>query len=235
MLIIDDVSISYNKKRIIKNLSLKISKNEIVALLGANGSGKTTLFHAIVGLLPYQGSIYIDDIDVSKKNISARSKCGLGFLPQKSSIFEGLTVSDNILAILEIQNLGRELEKQKLEAVLKKLRLEDIAAEPASEISGGQRRRVEIARAIAFEPKILLLDEPFANLDPLSIEELKNIFKLLKNMGMTLFIVDHNARAICSLVDRIYLIKDGSLFMEGSPEQLMENDLAKQTYFGINS
>lgn len=223
----------YGKKPILNGLSFEIFPSEIVGLLGSNGAGKTTAFYIITGLISSDGgSVFFNNQDITKTPIHKRSKMGLGYLAQEPSIFRGLTVEENILCILELLPLTKQKRYERLDELLHELNLEPLRKKMAQTLSGGERRRLEITRALVTEPSLLLLDEPFANIDPIAIQDLKKLIKLLKKKKISVLITDHNAREIFSIVDRSYLMQDGKILLEGSMETLLNNELAKKYYLG---
>lgn len=223
----------YGKKPVLNGLSFEIFPSEIVGLLGSNGAGKTTAFYIITGLIaPNSGSVFFNDQDITKTPIHKRAKMGLGYLAQEPSIFRGLTVEENILCILELLPLNKQKRFEKLEQLLQELHLEPLRKKMAQTLSGGERRRLEITRALVTEPSLLLLDEPFANIDPIAIQDLKRLIRILKKKKISVLITDHNAREIFSIVDRSYLIQDGKVLLEGTEETLLDNELAKKYYLG---
>lgn len=224
---------SYHKREVVKGINLYLNQGEIVGLLGPNGAGKTTTFHMIVGnISPDSGRLFIDDEDITGFPIYRRARLGLGFLPQEPSVFRKLTVSDNLRAVLEIRQLSEEEIEQRVKEALEEFGLTEIADQKASRLSGGQRRRTEIARAIVLRPRFLLLDEPFAGIDPIAILDLKEILRYLKNKGIGVLITDHNVRETLSITDRAYIIKDGSVLEEGPPERIVSNPQVREAYLG---
>jgi lipopolysaccharide export system ATP-binding protein len=233
MLKIKNLKKSYNNKCILSDLSFEIKKGEIVGLLGPNGAGKTTAFYIAIGLIaPDFGKIYFQDVEVTELPIHKRAKMGMGYLSQEPSIFRTLSVEDNIMAILELMPINKIERKKKLEILLQELNLEKLRKKKAMTLSGGERRRLEITRAQVTEPKLLLLDEPFANIDPIAIQDLKKLINHLKQKKISVLITDHNAREIFSIVDRAYIISDGKVLIEGSVKKLMNNPIAKKYYLG---
>ncbi|MGD2169990.1 MAG: LPS export ABC transporter ATP-binding protein [Chlamydiota bacterium] len=223
----------YSKKPVLNGLSFHVKKAEIVGLLGSNGAGKTTAFYISTGLIsPDEGSVFFHDMDVTKLAMHQRAKMGLGYLAQEPSVFRDLSVEDNILCILEILPLSKKMRKEKLETLLQELNLTSLRKKKALTLSGGERRRLEITRALVTEPTLLLLDEPFANIDPIAIQDLKNLIRHLKKRGISVLITDHNAREIFSIVDRSYLLQEGKVLLEGSLDDFLNNDLAKKHYLG---
>jgi len=233
ILVVKNLEKSYGRKKVVSNISFEVWPGEIVGLLGPNGAGKTTAFYMAMGLFrPDKGTILFKNEDVTHFPIHRRAKMGMGYLAQEPSIFRSLTVEENILAILETLPLSRFEQKERLHLLLRELHLEHLAKERAISLSGGERRRLEITRSLATNPSFLLLDEPFANIDPLSIQEVKALIRLLAKKNISILITDHNAREIFSLVDRSYLIAGGEIFLSGTPQELMNNEMAKTTYLG---
>ena|SRR3990167_4188708 len=224
---------TYNGKAVVNDLSFHINPKEVVGLLGPNGAGKTTAFYMTIGLIsPNKGSVFFKGIDVTQKSMDQRAKMGLGYLAQEPSIFRSLTVEENILCILETLPLSKKQRLQKLDESLQELQLTRLRKEKACSLSGGERRRLEITRSLITNPSLLLLDEPFANIDPLAIQDVKELIRHLKNKGLSILITDHNAREIFSIVDRNYLIQNGRVFLEGTVDDLITNTDAKLTYLG---
>jgi lipopolysaccharide export system ATP-binding protein len=224
---------SYNGKIIVTDISLNICSGEVVGLLGPNGAGKTTTFHMILGLVASDdGAICLDGESLNKLPMYKRARKGIGYLPQETSIFRKLSVRDNIMAVLEMtENKGDEKDL-KLRNILEEFNLEEFSERPGYQLSGGECRRVEIARALALDPLFILLDEPFAGIDPLAVIELKNTFKDLKGKGIGLIITDHNVRDTLSITDRAYIISDGRILAHGIPEDLVSNIMVKKSYLG---
>ena len=224
---------SYGQKTVVNNLSFGIYPGEILGLLGPNGAGKTTAFYMAIGLIkPDCGNIYFKDQDVSNLPIYARAKMGMGYLAQEPSIFRQLTVEKNILCILETLNISKAERKRKLEELLCELRLEPLAKKKATSLSGGERRRLEITRALVTNPSFLLLDEPFANIDPITIHDVKEMIKLLASKNISILITDHNAREIFSVVDRCYLVQKGEVTFSGNVNELVSNKQVRVSYLG---
>ena len=224
---------SFGGKKIISGLSFQVREGEVVGLLGPNGAGKTTAFYITIGLIkPESGAIYFKNQEITHEPIHQRARLGMGYLAQEPSIFRDLTVEENILCILETLPLNKAQRKEKLQKLLQELQLEKLAKEKAITLSGGERRRLEITRALVTEPSLLLLDEPFANIDPLAVNDVKNMIRHLKKKGISILITDHNAREIFSVVDRSYLIQEGKVLLSGSVNELLENKQARSTYFG---
>ncbi|WP_213106310.1 LPS export ABC transporter ATP-binding protein [Candidatus Protochlamydia amoebophila] len=223
----------YNGKRVVNELSFQVLPGEIVGLLGPNGAGKTTAFYMTVGLIrPDHGNVYFQGVDVTHYPMHQRARMGMGYLAQEPSVFRSLTVEQNILCILESLPLSKQERKNKLEELLGELHLEHLAKKNAATLSGGERRRVEITRALVTNPSLLMLDEPFANIDPLSIQEVKHLVQILSQKGISILITDHNAREIFSVVHKSYLVQEGKVILEGVVDDLIQNEVAKKTYLG---
>ena len=224
---------SYGGKAVVNGLSFEIQPGEVVGLLGPNGAGKTTAFYMTVGLIhPDQGDVFFKGKNVTELPIHKRAKMGLGYLAQEPSVFRSLTVEDNILCILETLSLPKEEMKKRLEELLQELHLEHLRKKKASALSGGERRRLEITRALVTQPSLLLLDEPFANIDPLAVADVKHLIRILKQKQISVLITDHNAREIFSIVDRSYLIQQGKVLLSGTVDELLGSAEARRTYFG---
>lgn len=226
---------SYKKRVVIRDVSLQLRQGEVVALLGPNGSGKTTTFYAIAGLIyPEGGTVSIDGRDVSTLPMYRRAKLGIGYLPQEMSIFRGMSVEDNIMSILDISEPSRRKRRERLEELLSEFSIEHLRRAPALALSGGERRRVEIARCLAAHPKYLLLDEPFAGVDPISVGEIRHLVADLKKRGIGVLITDHNVRETLEIVDRAYILHDGKVLMSGSPDEVVSNENVRRVYLGDN-
>lgn len=224
---------SYNGKNVVSDISLYINSDEIVGLLGPNGAGKTTTFYMMLGLItPDAGEILLDGENLNTSPMYKRAQKGIGYLPQEPSIFRKLTVEDNIKAVLEIIDMRREERQKKLNDILEEFKLVPLAKRQGHQLSGGERRKVEIARAIAVNPLFILLDEPFAGIDPISVIELKKTIEQLRNKGIGLIITDHNVRETLSITDRAYIISDGRIFAHGGPGELVADIRVRQTYLG---
>ena len=224
---------SYNKKPVIRDVSLSLDRGEVVALLGPNGSGKTTTFYAIAGLIqPEGGHIRIDGREVTSLPMYRRARLGIGYLPQEMSIFRGMSAEDNIMAILEIAEPSRARRRERLEQLLSEFSIEHLRRAPALALSGGERRRVEIARCLAANPRYLLLDEPFAGVDPISVGDIRHLVADLKKRGIGVLITDHNVRETLEIVDRAYILHDGTMLMSGSPDEVVENANVRRVYLG---
>jgi lipopolysaccharide export system ATP-binding protein len=223
----------YHKRKVVNQIDLTISPGEVVGLLGPNGAGKTTTFYMIVGLIkPDDGKIFLDGEDISGYPMYKRARKGLNYLPQEPSIFRKLTVEENILAILETLDLSEEERNEKLSELLGELDLTSLAKNHAYSLSGGERRRVEITRALVTSPKYILLDEPFAGIDPLAVADIQKIIAKLKNKGIGIIISDHNVRETLSCCDRAYIVNEGSILVEGNPQTIANSELARKFYFG---
>ncbi|WP_417525202.1 LPS export ABC transporter ATP-binding protein [Marinovum sp.] len=230
---IDHLRKSYRKKVVIRDVSMELQRGEVVALLGPNGSGKTTTFYSVAGLVfPEGGKVTIDGQDVTTMPMYRRAKLGIGYLPQEMSIFRGMSVEDNIRAILDIAVRDGRRRRERLEELLGEFHIEHLRRAPALALSGGERRRVEIARCLAAEPKYLLLDEPFAGVDPISVGDIRGLVSDLSNRGIGVLITDHNVRETLEIVDRAYILHDGTVLMSGTPEEVVENENVRRVYLG---
>lgn len=224
---------SYNGKPVVSDISLSINSGEVVGLLGPNGAGKTSTFYMILGLIhPDSGDIYLDGENLNGSPMYKRARKGIGYLPQEASIFRKLKVEENIKAVLEITDYDRQTKKEKLKRILEEFNLTSIAGSYGYHLSGGERRKVEIARALAVDPVFILLDEPFAGIDPLAVNELKGTLKQLTEKGIGLVITDHNVRETLSITDRAYIISDGQILAHGIPDELIADELVKRSYLG---
>ena len=224
---------SYRKRLVIRDVSMQLGRGEVVALLGPNGSGKTTCFYAIAGLVtPEGGQVTIDGRDVTNLPMYRRAKLGIGYLPQEASIFRGLNVEDNILAILEIAVKDRSTRKERLEDLLSEFSITHLRRASALSLSGGERRRVEIARCLAADPKYVLLDEPFAGVDPIAVGEIRTLVADLKTRGIGVLITDHNVRETLEIVDRAYILHDGKVLMSGTTEEVIRDENVRRVYLG---
>ncbi len=224
---------SYRKRLVIRDVSIELGRGEVVALLGPNGSGKTTCFYSIAGLVtPEGGQVIIDGRDVTSLPMYRRAKLGIGYLPQEVSIFRGMNVEDNILAILEIAVSDRHKRRERLEELLSEFSIDHLRRAPAMALSGGERRRVEIARCLAANPKYLLLDEPFAGVDPIAVGEIRALVADLKNRGIGVLITDHNVRETLEIVERAYILHDGKVLMSGTTEEVVRDENVRRVYLG---
>ena len=223
----------YRNKRVISDISLSLYKGEVVALLGPNGAGKTTTFYGIAGLvIPEEGSVLLNGKDVTFLPMYRRAKLGMGYLPQEASIFRGLSVQDNILSILELWEPSKSNQKQRLDALLQEFSISHLRTSSALSLSGGERRRVEIARCLASEPEYILLDEPFAGIDPVAVGEIRDIVSALKNRGIGVLITDHNVRETLKIVDRAYILNEGRLLKSGTPDEVIQDENVRRVYLG---
>ena len=224
---------SYRKRMVIRDVSLTLNRGEVVALLGPNGSGKTTTFYAIAGLIGSDGGqVLLDGQDISRLPMYRRARLGIGYLPQEMSVFRGLNVEDNILAILDISEPEIHKRREKLENLLAEFAIEHLRQTPALALSGGERRRVEIARSLAADPRFLLLDEPFAGVDPISVGDIRQLVAELKKRSIGVLITDHNVRETLHLVDRAYILHDGQVLMSGTAQEVIEDENVKRVYLG---
>jgi lipopolysaccharide export system ATP-binding protein len=232
-LIVQNLRKQYKARTVVQDISLKIDSGEVVGLLGPNGAGKTTSFYMIVGLVPSDGGhIVLNQKDISRLPIHQRSKMGLSYLPQEPSIFRKMTVAENILAILELKELSDEAREQKLEALLNDLHITHIRNSLALSLSGGERRRVEIARCLANDPSFILLDEPFAGIDPIAVIDIQKIIRLLKKRNIGVLITDHNVRETLGICDRAYIVNEGRVFASGTPTEIINNPSVREVYLG---
>ena len=232
-LVIENLKKSFKKRTVVQDVSLTIKSGEIVGLLGPNGAGKTTSFYMIVGLISAdRGRISLDDVNISKMPIHNRAKLGLSYLPQESSIFRKMTVAENILAILELQELTREKMNKRLEELLQELGITHIRNSAAISLSGGERRRVEIARCLASDPAFILLDEPFAGIDPIAVIDIQKIMKYLAQQKIGILITDHNVRETLGICDRAYIVNQGKILASGLPKALANDQNVKDVYLG---
>jgi len=224
---------SYRKKVVIRDVSMELARGEVVALLGPNGSGKTTCFYSIAGLVtPEGGQVILDGRDVTLLPMYRRAKLGIGYLPQEMSIFRGMSVENNILAILEISISDRLRRRERLEELLSDFSISHLRRASALSLSGGERRRVEIARCLASDPKYVLLDEPFAGVDPISVGEIRTLVADLKNRGIGVLITDHNVRETLEILDRAYILHDGTVLMSGTAEEVVQDENVRRVYLG---
>ena len=225
---------TYRKRRVVKDVSLTVQSGEVIGLLGPNGAGKTTSFYMIVGLVASEaGSIYLDSEEITRLPMDVRARRGLGYLPQESSVFRKLTVEQNILGVLEvIPGLSRHQRERRLEALLREFHIGHIKHNLGMSLSGGERRRVEIARALATEPSFILLDEPFAGVDPISVGDIQRIIRHLKQIGIGVLITDHNVQETLRICDRAYIVNEGTIIAEGDAQSIVRNDKVRQVYLG---
>ena len=225
----------YRTRTVVNHVSIEVNQGEIVGLLGPNGAGKTTTFYMTVGLIkPDEGKVFINDQDITNLPMYKRAKMGIGYLPQEASVFRKLSIEDNISAVLEMTNLSKAEQREKLESLIKEFRLEHVRKSNGDIVSGGERRRTEIARALAVDPKFILLDEPFAGIDPIAVEDIQAIVAKLKFKNIGILITDHNVTETLSICDRAYLLIEGKIFKHGSAEELAEDEQVKKLYLGRN-
>jgi lipopolysaccharide export system ATP-binding protein len=225
----------YRQRTVVNHVSIEVGQGEIVGLLGPNGAGKTTTFYQVVGLIkPDEGHVFLDDMDITALPMYKRAKLGIGYLPQEASVFRKLSVEDNILAVLEMTPLNREERHQKLETLLNEFRLQHVRKNKGDVVSGGERRRTEIARALAVDPKFILLDEPFAGIDPIAVEDIQAIVARLKYKNIGILITDHNVTETLSICDRAYLLIEGKIFKHGTAEELAADEDVRRLYLGRN-
>ena len=225
----------YGKRTVTNKVSFQVEQGEIVGLLGPNGAGKTTSFYQVVGLVkPDDGDVFLNEINITKLPMYKRAKMGLGYLPQEASVFRKLTVEDNITAVLEMTKLSRKEQKEKLESLLSEFHLDHVRKSNGDVLSGGERRRTEIARALAVDPKFILLDEPFAGIDPIAVEDIQSIVTRLKYKNIGILITDHNVNETLSICDRAYLLIEGSIYKHGTAEELAKDEQVRRLYLGRN-
>ena len=225
----------YRKRTVVKGVSFEVNQGEIVGLLGPNGAGKTTSFYMIVGLIqPFSGKIFIDMEDITKLPVYKRAKKGIGYLAQEASVFRKLSIEDNLRAVLEMTDYTKEYQKEKLETLISEFGLQHIRKSKGVQLSGGERRRTEIARALAIDPKFILLDEPFAGVDPIAVEDIQNIVVRLKEKNIGVLITDHNVHETLSITDRSYLLFEGSIMKAGTAEDLANDEDVRRVYLGQN-
>lgn len=223
----------YKKRTVVNNVSINVSQGEVVGLLGPNGAGKTTTFYMIVGMIkPNGGKVYLNKNDITELPMYKRAKMGIGYLPQEASVFRRLSVEDNIMAVLEMLDLSKVERKKKQERLLEELSIGHIRKSKGFQLSGGERRRTEIARALATDPNFILLDEPFAGVDPIAVEDIMSIVANLKNKGIGILITDHNVHETLSIVDRAYILIEGKIFKDGKAELLAEDEEVRKLYLG---
>ena len=234
-LYINKISKTYGNKEVIRDITISIKRGEIVGLLGPNGAGKTTSFYVIVGLVkPDRGSIFLDKLDISELPIYKRGKIGISYLPQEASIFRGMNVEDNLMSIIEIIEKDKNKHDIILQNLLNEFDINHVRKSKSIVLSGGERRRLEIARTLATNPKYLLLDEPLTGIDPVSIEEIKIIIQKLKNRNIGILITDHNVRETLNIVDKVYIVNEGAIFYEGDPISAVNDERIKKFYLGSN-
>lgn len=229
----NDLVKTYKERNVVNKVSIHVDQGQIVGLLGPNGAGKTTTFYMIVGIEhPSNGSIFIDDHDITGLPIHKRAAYGIGYLPQEASIFRKLTVEENLLAMLETTSLSRKEQKKKAESLMEEFTITKLRDRLGIQLSGGERRRVEIARCLVMDPAFILLDEPFAGIDPLAVNDIQDIISHLKGRGIGVLITDHNVRETLSIVDKAYILNEGQILLEGSPQVIANDPVAKKFYLG---
>jgi lipopolysaccharide export system ATP-binding protein len=225
----------YHNRTVVNQVSVEVKQGEIVGLLGPNGAGKTTSFYMVVGLIkPDEGDVYLNDVNITKLPMYKRAQMGIGYLPQEASVFRKLSVEDNIAAVLEMTKISKQEQKDKLETLITEFRLSHVRKNNGDSLSGGERRRTEIARALAVDPKFILLDEPFAGVDPIAVEDIQTVVARLKYKNIGILITDHNVNETLSICDRAYLLIEGKIFKHGSAEQLAEDEQVRRLYLGRN-
>ncbi|RLD46028.1 MAG: LPS export ABC transporter ATP-binding protein [Bacteroidetes bacterium] len=225
----------YKQRKVVNNVNIEVNQGEIVGLLGPNGAGKTTSFYMIVGLIkPNGGKIFLDDIEITKEAMYKRARRGVGYLAQEASVFRQLSVEDNIMAVLQFTKLSKAEQKEKLETLLDEFGLQHIRKNIGISLSGGERRRTEIARSLAVDPKFILLDEPFAGVDPIAVEDIQNVIAKLKEKNIGILITDHNVRETLSITDRAYLLFEGEILKAGSADDLVNDEQVRKVYLGKN-
>lgn len=223
----------YNKRKVVNEVSITVRQGEVVGLLGPNGAGKTTTFYMIVGLIKAnQGKIFLDNVNISRKPMFKRARMGIGYLPQEASIFRKLTVGDNVMAILETQKMGTKARKKRMRELLAELHVPHLEKNIGYTLSGGERRRVEIARSLAIRPDFILLDEPFAGVDPIAVEDIQSIVHELRERNFGVLITDHSVRETLRITDRAYIMAEGKILIEGTSKELAENPEARKIYLG---
>ena len=225
----------YGNRTVVNHVSIEVTQGEIVGLLGPNGAGKTTSFYMTVGLItPNEGEIWLDDLNITKMPVYKRAQKGIGYLAQEPSVFRKLSVEDNIRAVLEMTNKSKEYQRYKLESLIQEFNLEKVRHNLGDRLSGGERRRTEIARCLAIDPKFIMLDEPFAGVDPIAVEDIQSVVYKLKEKNIGILITDHNAPETLSITDRAYLLFEGKILFQGTSEELAENPIVKEKYLGRN-
>ncbi len=226
---------SYHKRQVVKDASFTVHQGQVVGLLGPNGAGKTTSFYMVVGLItPDAGTVLLNDQDITRWPMHRRAQNGIGYLPQEASVFRKMTVEDNILCVLETLPLDARQRRERLDSLLEEFKITDIARQKAFTLSGGERRRVEVARALALNPVFLLLDEPFAGIDPIAVADIQRMIQVLKKRGIGVLITDHNVRETLEICDLGYLLSDGKIVESGTPEQIAQSRTARESYLGEN-
>jgi lipopolysaccharide export system ATP-binding protein len=225
----------YKYRMVVNGVSISVKQGEVVGLLGPNGAGKTTTFYMTVGLIkPYDGSIYLDDAEITDWPMFKRARAGVGYLAQEQSIFRGLSVENNLAAIAQMQNLSKKEQKELVDRLLENFGLTKLRKQLSVTLSGGEKRRLEIARALVSSPKFILLDEPFVGIDPITVDDIQRIIKKLKEQGLGILITDHNVRETLEIIDRAYIIYEGKILLEGNAKELLDNPKARKVYLGDN-
>ncbi|MCA0931670.1 LPS export ABC transporter ATP-binding protein [Lutimonas saemankumensis] len=229
----DNIMKMYGNRKVVKNISLQVEQGEIIGLLGPNGAGKTTSFYMIVGMIkPNEGRIYLDDIEITHDSMYKRAQKGIGYLAQEASVFRKLSVEDNIMSVLQFTDLSKSEQKKKLELLIDEFSLGHVRKNRGDLLSGGERRRTEIARALASDPKFILLDEPFAGVDPIAVEDIQSIVAHLKDRNIGILITDHDVQATLAITDKTYLMFEGGILKEGTPKELADDELVRKVYLG---
>lgn len=232
-IIAQDLCKSYKKRRVVNGVSLEVDKGEIVGLLGPNGAGKTTTFYMITGIVkPESGKVWINDQDITSYPMYKRANMGIGYLAQEPSVFRNLTVEENMKAILEMRNISKAEQQETMERLLEEFKLTHVAKSLGYSLSGGERRRVEIARTIANNPDFILLDEPFAGVDPIAVEDIQQIIRYLKQRGLGILITDHSVKETLSITEKAYIMAQGEVLISGTPKEIAENEMARKIYLG---
>ena len=231
----DNLVKKYKSRTVANNVSVEVKQGEIVGLLGPNGAGKTTSFYMIVGMVkPNSGRIFLDDVDITKEPMYRRAQLGIGYLPQEASVFRKLSIEDNLFAILEMTKMSKKEQQHKVETLLDEFGLQHVRKNLGDQLSGGERRRTEIARALATDPKFILLDEPFAGVDPIAVEDIQTVVRKLKDKNIGILITDHNVHETLSITDRAYLLYSGSVIKSGTAEDLANDEQVRKVYLGSN-
>ena len=226
---------SYKGRQVVKGVTVEVNKGEIVGLLGPNGAGKTTSFYMMVGLVkPNDGKVFLDDIDITNYPMYKRAQLGIGYLPQENSVFRKMSIEDNIMAVLELTKLNKQEREEKLETLISEFGLNHVRTNLGQSLSGGERRRTEIARSLATDPKFILSDEPFAGVDPIAVEDIQNIVSKLKDKNIGVLITDHNVQETLAITDRTYLLFEGSILRQGTAEELAADEMVRKVYLGAN-
>jgi len=225
----------YGRRKVVKSVSIDVNRGEIVGLLGPNGAGKTTTFYMVVGFIkPNEGSVHLDDIEITSLPMFKRARLGIGYLPQEASVFRKMSVEDNITSVLEMTKLSKNDQKERLESLIDEFGLAKVRKNKGDSLSGGERRRTEIARSIATSPKFILLDEPFAGIDPIAVEDIQKIVSQLRDKNIGILITDHNVQETLSITDRAYLMFEGSILKQGTSEELAADEVVRRVYLGEN-